>query len=404
MSFFKSLWNGIKSVGKGIGSALTGNPLGFISSAVDIGKSIFGSNSASKEQAKQNEFNATEAEKNRQFQAEQSQIQRDWQSPVAQMQRYSEAGLNPNLVYGQMQQAPVSGVAGAQAQSVGMSGKQQLALAHFNIAEKISEMKVQQAQANDLNASAEQKRADAKRLGISNEYDSQTLQWRITSAWHNMQSSAHSDRLGELAVDVQEIETSIRKSLHANDYDTRFAIDNLRLDNLVKIATLNNLEQNTDYIAEMQEYVGYNAETGRISANALALNAKSYAQLLPYLCYQASEQAGLFRSQAEHTDKDAELFPVRALKTFMEAYKLYQDGTFTQNDLVRLVNRNFNLVNYGAEEPSKGGVFGTGLSWQSFRHAGSGKKKDNNRQTQEAVEKNGIQFVYEYLSNFTNKK
>ena len=49
MGFFSGLWNGIKKVGGAIGSALTGNPLGAIASAVDIGKSIFGSNSAKKE-------------------------------------------------------------------------------------------------------------------------------------------------------------------------------------------------------------------------------------------------------------------------------------------------------------------------------------------------------------------
>ena len=49
MGFFSGLWNGIKKAVGSVGSALTGNPLGTIASVVDIGKSIFGSNSAAKE-------------------------------------------------------------------------------------------------------------------------------------------------------------------------------------------------------------------------------------------------------------------------------------------------------------------------------------------------------------------
>lgn len=69
----------------------------------------------SQENARQQQFQASQAEKQRKYETQmyerqqadaltQWQRQNDYDSPTAQMQRFRDAGLNPNLIYGQMSQ------------------------------------------------------------------------------------------------------------------------------------------------------------------------------------------------------------------------------------------------------------------------------------------------------------
>lgn len=59
------------------------------------------------------QFNASEAEKSFSRQTQMLKYIQDYNSPVSQMQRLREAGLNPNLAYGQLQDAMPSGASSA---------------------------------------------------------------------------------------------------------------------------------------------------------------------------------------------------------------------------------------------------------------------------------------------------
>lgn len=98
---------------KGIASAFTGNPLGFVGSAIGIGKSLFGSNSSSQSSFNDKVLAANQAENeaNRKFQREMSDLNykrqmemwnlnNEYNTPSAMRQRMVEAGFNPNLLTG----------------------------------------------------------------------------------------------------------------------------------------------------------------------------------------------------------------------------------------------------------------------------------------------------------------
>lgn len=369
MGFFSGLWNGIKKVGGAIGSALTGNPLGTIASAVDIGKSIFGSNSAAKEQKAQNEFNSVEAQKNRDFQQQMLEYQNNWQSPVEQMKRYQEAGLNPNLVYSQMQGAASSGVSGGQAQSVGMSGRQALALSHFNIAEKMKQIQLMDAQANDLNASADLKRSQKPNVEEDTGYKQrQNKMFDATYSANVVKAFKQIDVLNN-TIEGQKLQNQLQKWIndfqlsHTTEYDQLLS-QKVELNNWTfkqMDATIEKLMADAEYVRECKKYVHYNAVTGRISANAAAMNAEAYAYIAPYL-------ANMYYEQARHFGAQADLKPFQIMQLLAASYSLYAKGNLDLSSIQKVASeiglidrqsigqdiKNRRNEHTGAEEPGSG--------------------------------------------------
>lgn len=96
------------------------NPTGFnAGGALPFLGSLAGSVFNYFSQKSTNKENARQAELNRQFNAQQAKLQRDWSqrmwnlnnsynTPSAQMQRLREAGLNPNLAYGDLSSSSAS--------------------------------------------------------------------------------------------------------------------------------------------------------------------------------------------------------------------------------------------------------------------------------------------------------
>lgn len=91
------------------------NPVGALPFLGSLAGSVFNYFS----QKSTNEENARQAELNRQFNAQQAKLQRDWSqrmwnlnnlynTPSSQMQRLREAGLNPNLAYGDLSSSAAS--------------------------------------------------------------------------------------------------------------------------------------------------------------------------------------------------------------------------------------------------------------------------------------------------------
>lgn len=84
--------------------ALTNAQAGLISSGVEaassLGAQMLANNRTRKENARNRAFAASQAAQARQWQIEQWNMENEYNSPAAQMQRYIDAGLNPNLIYG----------------------------------------------------------------------------------------------------------------------------------------------------------------------------------------------------------------------------------------------------------------------------------------------------------------
>ena len=95
-----------------VGGALMNAGLGVVGN-------FLGNKQAVKNQQKQNEFNAAEAQKTRDWQEMMWNKNNEYNTPLAQVNRLQEAGLNPNLVYGNgtMQNVSPMATSGAQASS-----------------------------------------------------------------------------------------------------------------------------------------------------------------------------------------------------------------------------------------------------------------------------------------------
>lgn len=129
-----------------------------------------------------NSKSSEEAEKNRKFNAEQARIQREWSermwnlnneynTPSRQMSRYREAGLNPNLLYGQPQ--AVSQVPQGSSASSGVVG-QYTPFDSLGIARA-------QAEISNINANTRKIEAEADSQYTYNKYQEQLLSNEVAS-------------------------------------------------------------------------------------------------------------------------------------------------------------------------------------------------------------------------------
>lgn len=166
----------------------------FINSAPGIVGGVVGHfTGLSKSEQQQNAFNAQQADVNRQFQAEQAQISRDWterlsntayQREVADMEA---AGLNPQMMYGNVgsgASSPSAGISsGSQAQSAGFSNRGLMAMqTSIQLAKSIAEVRSLRAEAklkeieasyapdkiqSDIDANIARAKSDEARAGLT---------------------------------------------------------------------------------------------------------------------------------------------------------------------------------------------------------------------------------------------
>lgn len=182
-----SFWSTLGNIAKGIV-----NPVGTIASAAGSLIGSISSSNASKKQLqmqqeeneKNRQFNSAEAAIARQFNADQANLQysrvleqNEYNSPAQQMKRLKEAGLNPNLAYGDLgSSVQMSGGTAASGSAASSSGTVGTALPDYSllsgIGKTLSEINLMDAQAGKL-------RADTKGQEINNSYLPQILEGSI---------------------------------------------------------------------------------------------------------------------------------------------------------------------------------------------------------------------------------
>lgn len=334
-----------------------------------------------------------ENQKSREWNEKMWHLQNEFNSPTAQLARFVDAGLNPALAYGEV----TSGLATNPPSSYGqgstnpdqtsarMAEAAQL-FNQMNLANSAIRLNDSQAEANE--ALADKYRSETTGQNISNTYEGEVLNTKVSQLRESLKTSKISNELLDfekkytLLVKGLEYESWEKdKKLYGSDYFTLKR--NKELSILAR--TITKMDADINYTNEAKSLLKYNAETGRISANAMKMNAENYAYLVPFLAREASSHAGLYDAQSALTDKQTQYFEVGVLKTLTEAYDLYQKGQLTEHNIANMILRNFNLSEYGNEEPTKGGVAGSGLNFGIAIH-GLSKEFDK-----------GIQWLYNLL-------
>lgn len=319
--------------------------------------------------------------------------QNAYNTPSAQIERLIDAGLNPALAYGDITGALASNVNGTYGQSStnphqGASSMLEAAKLFQQQGITNSQIELNKSQAEANQALADKYRSETTGQNLSNSYESQVLNIKTSQALQNLRGTSILNDITDFertfTYFVKGIELESYHRDYAEGYNYFYDKRNTELGILKN--TLNKIYADEQYITEAKNLLGYNAETGRITANAMALNAKSYAFYIPYLCRLASAQAGLFDAQKSLTDKQTNYFEIGVVKTLTEAYDLYQKGQLTEKNIDNIILRNFNLSEFGNEEPTKGGVAGSGLN---FGEAVYGASNYLNK---------GIQWLYNLLT------
>lgn len=157
------------SIGKffsgSVGGALLNAGLGVVGN-------FLGNKQAEKNQQQQNAFNAAEAQKTRDWQEKMWNLNNEYNTPLAQVNRLQEAGLNPNLVYGNGTMQNVSPMASSGAQASSTSFNDSIAARHaqnfdaimrgLQTAITMQELKNKKAEGKNIESNTEKNNAEAK--------------------------------------------------------------------------------------------------------------------------------------------------------------------------------------------------------------------------------------------------
>ena len=162
-----------KSIGKFFSSSISGTPVGALMNAgLGVVGNMIGNSQAQANQQKQNEFNAAEAQKTRDWQEKMWKMNNEYNTPLAQVTRFQEAGLNPNLVYGNGNVQNVSPMPSSGAQASSTPFNDSIAARHaknfeaimtgLQTAITIQELKNKKAEGENIESNTEKNNAEAK--------------------------------------------------------------------------------------------------------------------------------------------------------------------------------------------------------------------------------------------------
>lgn len=361
---------------------ILGNSLGPLSG---FAGGLFGASSAKKEAQKNRDFQSAEAEKARNWQSNewtrQFNLTNQYNTPSEQMKRFAMAGLNPNLIYGSIVNGSSTPSTPGTPIPTGSDASSAVGSNITSAFQSLGDLPLRRAQIENIEADTEKKLSDAnlsksnkENVDFNTQLQRDLRNFTVGSARNNYLNGLQDNEIKKVFKKTQDVQFEIldngKKWLGQKPY----------YEILYSISQMNALDKDAEYKSEAKRLLGYNAETNRISANASQLNATSYAFLVPYLAQQAISYVNLNNANANLANVHAKygLLEVdnymtnRVAISLMQAYKLYQDGQLDDATIKKLVTENFNLSNFGTTEPGKGGIMGSGISWQSISQAFTG--------------------------------
>lgn len=350
---------------------------------------------------------------------EQNQLSRDWNEkmwhlqnqfnlPSSQVARLVDAGLNPALAYGDVTSGLAQNVNGSYGQATtnpDQSSSRMLEAASLFQQQNLtnSAIQVNQSQADANQALAEKYRSETQGQNISNSYESQVLDYKVAQSMANLRGSNISNDLSEFEKKFRLFVGGIEYDSYIKDMsdDYNYFWDKRKTELGILQNTLNKIYDDDQYVQEATRLLSYNAQTGRISANALALNANSYAYLVPFLAREATARTAHEQVKTQLDSKESKFYELGALKTLIECYNLYKDGQLTDQKIINVLGRNFNLYHRGQEEPTKGGILGSGLNAGSLTgHSLSSDSAPNVLRNQQLE---GVQWLYNVIKSWSDK-
>ncbi|MBS7359848.1 MAG: hypothetical protein KIG53_04490 [Oscillospiraceae bacterium] len=182
-----------------IGKFLSGSVGGaLLNAGLGVVGNFLGNNQAEKNQQKQNEFNALEAQKTRDWQEKMWNLNNEYNTPLAQVNRIREAQLNPNLVYGTGSIQNVSPMASSGAQASSTPFNDSIAARHaknfdaimrgLQTAITMQELKNKKLEGNNIESNTNKNNAEAKEsqqrtdnLATENKFNLETFDARKIS-------------------------------------------------------------------------------------------------------------------------------------------------------------------------------------------------------------------------------
>lgn len=251
------------SIGKffsgSVGGALLNAGLGVVGN-------FLGNKQAEKNQQQQNAFNAAEAQKTRDWQEKMWNLNNEYNTPLAQVNRLQDAGLNPNLVYGNGTMQNVSPMASSGAQASSTPFNDSIAARHaqnfdaimrgLQTAITMQELKNKKAEGKNIESNTEKTNAETKEsqqrtenLATENKFNLETFDAR------------------KIGIELQnQLSEQQRLKLYADTQTATKQLDQID-------AVISNLESSTDLNKAQVENIHTNI------ARTLALLPKEIEQM-----------------------------------------------------------------------------------------------------------------------------
>lgn len=278
------------NVGGAIGSAFMGNPLGFAGSALDLFNNISGKSpqdQSIKAQMSENErnrqFNSEQAEKAYARQLEFWRMQQEYNTPAALMKRYKDAGLNPDLVYGEV--SPVNASSSSPTASYSGSVGSDLSTKRTigDIASMALQMQREKAEIDNIKADTANKNANTAGTLTYNQFQEKLLQGQIDLNDMNLMLGDWTAKLNDaeqkrLFQETKNLERTY-DVLSAEIEKAKAAVANMEADTVLK--KLDALFAAPRFKAEMEE-IASRVNKNYADANLSASQATEIMQLLVY--------------------------------------------------------------------------------------------------------------------------
>ena len=281
--------------------------------------SLFGVAQAASSDNKNRKFTQQENQKNRDWQEKMWNAQNEYNSPQSQISRLQAAGLNPALAYGSITDGAASSVAAPSTSSNYNSSQLPAALQAFS--QQVSQLEVNRSIINRNNAAAEKDYKDAGYTSRQSKLFDATFDDQVRSA--QLANSKVSTQIEQLR---QEIDVMTPAKLSAIS------------------AQIQQLTSDALYKDEATRLLQYNAETGRISANAAHISASSQAYLAPFMASELVARAKLHGAQAK-------LATAQLTVAYWTGIELKSRGELNEKNIEKIDAELDNLKKYGSKDP-----------------------------------------------------